>query len=120
MCLTVLLGGSSQRQKPTMQSMEIFERATLWGETWVRVANLPRPIAESWRVLLTRHDIPSALKTPWGWITTTNIIELEAGTYYGGVSLFVREAQLGPAREVLELEAGDDGSVADPLGSSDL
>ena len=120
MCLTVLLGGSPQRQKPTMQSMETLERATLWGETWVRVANLPRPIAESWRVLLTRHDIPSALKTPWGWITTTNIIELEAGTYYGGVSLFVREAQLVEAREVLELEAGDDGLVADPLGSSDL
>lgn len=91
------------------------ERAILWGETWVYVLNLPRPIAESWRVLLDDHEIPSALKTPWGWVTTTNIIELEAGTYYGGVSLFVREAQLESAREVLGLEAGDDGLVADPL-----
>jgi len=81
-----------------------LERATLWGDVWVRIANLPRPIAESWRVLLSNQDIPSALKTPWGWITTTNIIELEAGTYYGGVSLFVLEAQLEAAREVLGLE----------------
>ena len=84
--------------------MDGLERATLWGDTWVRIANLPRPIAESWRVLLTQHGIPSALKTPWGWITTTNIIELEAGTYYGGVSLFVREAQARAAQEVLGLE----------------
>ena len=93
------------------------ERATLWGETWVYVLNLPRPIAESWRVLLDDHDIPSVLKTPWGWVTTTNVVELEAGTYYGGVSLFVREAQLEAAREVLGLEAGDDGLVVDPLGN---
>lgn len=92
-----------------------LERATLWGDTWVRVANLPRPIAESWRVLLTEQQIPSALKTPWGWITTTNIIELEAGTYYGGVSLFVRETQLEAARDVLGLEDGDDGSSPQPL-----
>ena len=91
------------------------ERATLWGETWVYVLNLPRPIAESWRVLLNDHDIPSVLKTPGGWITTTNIIELEAGTYYGGVSLFVRETQLEAARDVLGLEAGDDGLIPDPL-----
>ncbi len=88
-----------------------LERATLWGDVWVRIANLPRPIAESWRVLLTQHDIPSALKTPWGWITTTNIIELEAGTYYGGVSLFVREAQMLAAREVLGLEGDADDST---------
>lgn len=91
------------------------ERVRLWNETWVYVLNLPRPIAESWRVLLNDHEIPSALKTPWGWITTTNIIELEAGTYYGGVSLFVRETQLGAAREVLGLEAGDDGLMTDSL-----
>ena len=84
-------------------------------DVWVRIANLPRPIAESWRVLLDQHDIPSVLKTPWGWITTTNIIELEAGTYYGGVSLFVRETQLEAAREVLGLEAGDDGLVSRQL-----
>ncbi len=92
-----------------------LERATLWGDTWVRIANLPRPIAESWRVLLDKHEIPSALKTPWGWITTTNVIELEAGTYYGGVSLFVREDQMLAAREVLGLEDGDDGSTSAQL-----
>ena len=92
-----------------------LERATLWGDVWVRIANLPRPIAESWRVMLDEHDIPSALKTPWGWITTTNVIELEAGTYYGGVSLFVREVQSTAAREVLGLEDGDDGLATDPL-----
>ena len=95
-----------------------LERVTLWGDTWVYVLNLPRPIAESWRVLLNDHDIPSVLKTPRGGVTTTNIIELEAGTYYGGVSLFVREAQLEAAREVLGLEEGDDGSSPQPLGSS--
>ena len=95
--------------------MQTLERVTLWGDTWVYLLNLPRPIAESWRVLLDEQNIPSALKTPWGWITTTNIIELEAGTYYGGVSLFVREEQLEAAREVLGLEAGDDGLVSRQL-----
>ena len=95
--------------------MQTLERVTLWGDTWVYLLNLPRPIAESWRVLLDEQNIPSALKTPWGWITTTNIIELEAGTYYGGVSLFVREEQLEAAREVLGLEDGDDGLVTEPL-----
>jgi hypothetical protein len=87
--------------------MEFLERATLWNEAWVCVASLPRPIAESWRVMLTEARIQSALKTPWGWITTTNIIELEAGTFYGVVSLFVLEAQLGQAREVLMLEESE-------------
>jgi hypothetical protein len=91
------------------------ERATLWGDVWVRIANLPRPIAESWRVLLTQRDIPSALKTPWGWITTTNIIELEAGTYYGGVSLFVIETQAQAARDVLGLEEDERGLTSAPL-----
>ena len=98
-------------QTPEPTRMTTPERATLWGKTWVYIANLPRPIAESWRVLLTLENIPSVLKTPWGWITTTNIIELEAGTYYGGVSLFVREAQFDAAREVLGLEADDDAST---------
>lgn len=88
--------------------MESLKRATLWNESWICVASLPRPIAESWRVMLTREGIQSALKTPWGWITTTNIIELEAGTFYGGVSLFVLEAQLSQAREVLMFEDADD------------
>jgi hypothetical protein len=97
-----------------MRRMESSERATLWNESWICVASLPRPIAESWRVLLTAAGIQSALKTPWGWITTTNIIELEAGTFYGGVSLFVLEAQLGEAREVLML----DDEAAEPEGSA--
>jgi hypothetical protein len=82
-----------------------LERAALWGETWVRVAVAPRLIAESWRVLLTESGVPSAFKTPWGWITTTNIIELEAGLYYGDVLLFVPETSLETARSVL-LEVG--------------
>jgi hypothetical protein len=90
--------------------MESPERATLWNESWICVASAPRPIAESWRVMLTREGIQSALKTPWGWITTTNIIELEAGTFYGSVSLFVLEAQLGEAREVLMLEESDEAA----------
>ncbi|NJK46534.1 MAG: hypothetical protein HC933_21840 [Pleurocapsa sp. SU_196_0] len=85
--------------------MPDLERAVLWGETWVRVAVAPRLIAESWRVLLSESGIPSAFKTPWGWITTTNIIELEAGLYYGDVLLFVPEISLETARSVL-LEVG--------------
>jgi hypothetical protein len=84
--------------------MSNLERAVLWGETWVRVSYAPRLIAESWRNILREHGVPSALKTPWGWITTTNIIELEAGLYYGDVLLFVPEGSLEVARELLELE----------------
>jgi hypothetical protein len=79
-------------------------RARLWGEDWVRVAGAPRPIVESWRAMLREHDIPSALKTPWGWVTTTNIIELEAGTFYGFVELFVLEMHATEARALLPLE----------------
>jgi hypothetical protein len=85
-----------------------LERALLWGEVWVRVATLPRMIAESWRVLLTGRGIPSALKTPWQWVTTTNVIELEAGVYQGNVGLFVPETQRTEALEELGLlEAGE-------------
>jgi hypothetical protein len=84
--------------------MNTLERARLWGEDWVRVAGAPRPIVESWRAMLRERGVMSALKTPWGWITTTNIIELEAGTYYGFVHLFVPEHQRELALAILPLE----------------
>jgi hypothetical protein len=93
--------------------MPDLERALLWGETWARVSYAPRLIAESWRAILRQHDIPSALKTPWGWITTTNIIELEAGTYYGDVLLYVPEPSLEMARALL-LEEGEEATAQTP------
>jgi hypothetical protein len=90
--------------------MPDLERAVLWGETWARVSYAPRLIAESWRAILREHGIPSALKTPWGWITTTNIIELEAGLYYGDVLVFVPEGSLEEARALLEIEVEEDPS----------
>jgi hypothetical protein len=72
------------------------ERVTLNGDSWSRLIELPRPIAESIRRMLERYGIPSVLRTPWQWVQATPVIELETG------GLFVPEVMQAQALRVLE------------------
>jgi hypothetical protein len=101
----------------TDKSKNPFERVTLNGDSWSRVIELPRPIAESIRRMLERYGIPSVLRTPWQWVQATPVIELETGAFMGMVGLFVPEVMqvqaLGVLQEtgLLELNASDGSGV---------
>jgi hypothetical protein len=80
----------------------ILENVTLNGDSWSRLIDLPRPIAESIRRMLERYGIPSVLRTPWQWVQATPVIELETGGFMGMVGLFVPEVMQSQALDVLE------------------
>jgi hypothetical protein len=86
-----------------------LERATLNGDPWLRVIELPRPIAESIRRMLARYGVPSVLRTPWQWVQATPVIELETGAFMGMVGLYVPEIMVSQAWRVLE-----DAGLFDP------
>ena len=79
-----------------------LERVTLNGDSWSRLIELPRPIAESIRRMLERYGIPSVLRTPWQWVQATPVIELETGGFMGMVGLYVPEIMQVQALRVLE------------------
>ena len=79
-----------------------LERVTLNGDSWSRLIELPRPIAESIRRMLERYGIPSVLRTPWQWVQATPVIELETGGFMGMVGLYVPEIMRLEALGVLE------------------
>jgi hypothetical protein len=86
----------------TLEPVSIIERVTLNGDSWSRVIELPRPIAESIRRMLERYGIPSVLRTPWQWVQATPVIELETGGFMGMVGLYVPEVMQVQALGVLE------------------
>jgi hypothetical protein len=61
-------------------------------------------IAESWRRDLENESIESVLRTPYGWVERSNVLEIETGMYQGDVDLFVPEIKLEVALEFLGLE----------------
>ncbi len=77
------------------------ERVVLGGNVWIFLESQPRPIAESFRRMLEPEGIPSVLKTPYGWVMNTNVIEVETGIYQGDVMLYVPEVCLEAARDIL-------------------
>jgi hypothetical protein len=97
----------------------ILERVTLNGDSWSRVIELPRPIAESIRRMLERYGIPSVLRTPWQWVQATPVIELETGGFMGMVGLFVPEIMQVQALRVLEDAGLFDPDLLEPEEASD-
>ncbi len=85
--------------------MPNMNRATYAGDTWVCIKTLPRYIADSWRRDLENAGIESVVRTPYGWVAYSNILEIDAGTYHGDVELFVPEIRLESALELLDLTA---------------
>ena len=97
----------------------ILERVTLNGDSWSRVIELPRPIAESIRRMLERYGIPSVLRTPWQWVQATPVIELETGGFMGMVGLFVPEIMQVQALRVLEDAGLLEPELLEPEEASD-
>jgi hypothetical protein len=81
----------------------IMTSARYAGDTWVCIKSLPRVIAESWRRDLENEGIESVLRTPYGWVERSNVLEIETGMYQGDVDLFVPEIKLELALELLDL-----------------
>ncbi len=77
------------------------DTVTLGGNTWCLLETQTRVIAESFRRLLDSEGIPSVLRTPFGWVMGTNVIEVETGNYQGDVTIFVPEVFLEDAKELL-------------------
>lgn len=90
------------------------ETVTLGGDTWKQVGEYPRLIAESFRRLLERYGLPSMLRTPFQWVLSSSVIEIETGGYMGMVQVFVPESMyqdainvLGHETDELEIDAGE-------------
>jgi hypothetical protein len=81
-----------------------MNRVTYAGDIWVCIKILPRFIADSWRRDLESVGVPSVVRTPFGWVANSNVIEVEAGSYHGDVELYVPEVRLEVALETLGLE----------------
>jgi hypothetical protein len=91
----------------------MFEpRATVGGDTWALLETCPRMIAESFRRALEVDGVPSVLRTPYGWVMSQNVIEVETGAYQGDVGLYVPEVFLQRARDLIG-EPDDSSQVAD-------
>ena len=101
------------------ETSPILERVTLNGDSWSRVIELPRPIAESIRRMLERYGIPSVLRTPWQWVQATPVIELETGGFMGMVGLFVPEVMQLQALRVLEDAGLLEPNLLEPEEASD-
>jgi hypothetical protein len=83
------------------------ETVTLGGDQWRAVGEYPRLIAESFRRLLERYGVPSMVRTPFQWVQSTPVIEIETGGYMGMVQMFVPESMYDEAMHLLEREATD-------------
>jgi len=80
------------------------DRELLGGNVWCLLESQPRAIAESFRRMLEAEGIPCVLRTPFGWVMGSNVIETEAGVYQGDVLLYVPEVCFEVAKNWL-LEA---------------
>ncbi len=83
------------------------ETVTLGGDRWQSVGEYPRLIAESFRRLLERYGVPSMVRTPFQWVQSTPVIEIETGGYMGMVQMFVPESMYDDAMHVLEGQVTD-------------
>ena len=85
-----------------------METVTLGGDTWRQVGEYPRLIAESFRRLLERYGVPAMLRTPFQWVLSSPVIEIETGGYMGMVQMFVPESMYAEAISILEHEIETD------------
>lgn len=92
-----------------------MKTVTLGGDRWREVGQYPRLIAESFRRLLDRYGVPSMVRTPFQWVLSTPVIEIETGGYMGMVQMFVPESMYDDAMHLLEGEVTD----ADPSEPDD-
>ena len=87
---------------------ESFEQVvTYQGDPWVLLVTMPRIVAESYRRLLGESGVVTVIRTPFQWVMSSPVIEIETGGYMGDVGLYVPQVQEQEAAAILE--GGDDG-----------
>lgn len=82
-------------------------RVTYQGDPWVLLLSMPRLVAESYRRLLAAAGVTSVIRTPFQWVMSSPVIEIETGGYMGDVALYVPQVQEREA--ILVLEGDPDG-----------
>ncbi|WP_407569830.1 hypothetical protein [Deinococcus altitudinis] len=76
---------------------------TYQGDPWVLLFTMPRIVAESYRRLLAEKGVVTVIRTPFQWVMSSPVIEIETGGYMGDVGLYVPQVQ---EREALALMDG--------------
>lgn len=84
-----------------MSGAAFEERVLYQGDPWVRLDALPRLLAEGWRRTLSAGGVVSVIRTPFQWVMSSPVIEIETGGYLGDVGLYVPEVQLAEALALL-------------------
>jgi hypothetical protein len=75
---------------------------TYQGDPWVLLATMPRIVAESYRRLLAESGVVTVIRTPFQWVMSSPVIEIETGGYMGDVGLYVPQVQEQEANLILE------------------
>ena len=90
---------------------ESFEQVvTYQGDPWVLLVTMPRIVAESYRRLLGESGVVTVIRTPFQWVMSSPVMEIETGGYMGDVGLYVPQVQEQEAAAILE--GGDDGPTS--------
>ena len=80
-----------------------FDRAVQYqGDPWVLLMTMPRIVAESYRRLLAESGVVTVIRTPFQWVMSSPVIEIETGGYMGDVGLYVPQVQEQEASAILE------------------
>ncbi|MFC4454648.1 hypothetical protein [Deinococcus sonorensis] len=83
------------------------------GDVWVQLAEMPRLVAESYRRLLSERGVVSVIRTPFQWVMSTPVIEIETGGYMGDVALYVPQVQEAEAVQILEGDTSAEPDATD-------
>jgi len=73
------------------------------GDPWVLLMTMPRIVAESYRRLLAESGVVTVIRTPFQWVMSSPVIEIETGGYMGDVGLYVPQVQAQEASDILEV-----------------
>ena len=80
-----------------------FEKAVQYqGDPWVLLMTMPRIVAESYRRLLAESGVVTVIRTPFQWVMSSPVIEIETGGYMGDVGLYVPQVQEQEADAILQ------------------
>ena len=95
---------------------ESFEQVvTYQGDPWVLLVTMPRIVAESYRRLLGESGVVTVIRTPFQWVMSSPVIEIETGGYMGDVGLYVPQVQEREADAILQ-GGPDDAAAASTEG----